>query len=191
MPKKIASEADWTELGLRFFAQGGPDALVVERLAKTIGSSKTSFYWYFKDRASYIDRIVDLWHERHTAAIIERQRKEGRDAKRSVKELLGVMFGSVQGGDFLFHLRRLGLSEPRYAARLEEVERQRLRHMEGLLKQCGFAEERARDAAELAYHYYLGWHERNKWGNVTPEPEETARQVELLLSWLGIDRKER
>ncbi|CAM4508687.1 AcrR family transcriptional regulator [Paenibacillus endophyticus] len=182
MPKIIATE-DWIKLGLKLFAEGGPEALVVEKLAKQLGSSKTSFYWYFKTRAAFIKRIIASWQELATASIIAHlQEQESVSPREKIYYLLRVMFSTVEGHDFIYHLRNLGVSEPEYADILQTIEKQRLDYLTSLLMNYGQSYENAASKSELVYSYYLGWHERHK--HKPPSDGEAEKQIALLKPFL-------
>jgi len=183
MPKIIATELDWIKLGMQKFADGGAEALVIEQLAKQLGSSKTSFYWYFKNRVLYVERIVNFWHEQATTAIINHiQQHDALEPIQKVQRLLTVMFSSIEGKDFVYHFRKLGTTSLAYAELLQQIEKQRLDYMQELLITCGLLEEEARNTAELLYGYYLGWYERNK--HLTLKPEEARLQIDLLMPFI-------
>ncbi|KRE35147.1 TetR/AcrR family transcriptional regulator [Paenibacillus sp. Soil522] len=186
MPKIVATELDWVKLGLQIFAEGGVDALVVEQLAKQLGSSKTSFYWYFKNRSLFVNRIIDYWHEQTTVSIITHiQQHQAAEPKQKVRQLLSVMFSSNEGKDFIYHLRKLGTAESTYAELLIQIEQQRLDYMSGLLMHCGLIAEDARSASGLIYNYYLGWYERNKYSALSIQ--EAEKQADQLMSFIRIN----
>ncbi|MGO4549088.1 TetR/AcrR family transcriptional regulator [Paenibacillus sp. 2TAB23] len=183
MPKIIATEQDWIKLGLKLFAEGGPEALVVEKLAKQLGSSKTSFYWYFKTRAAFIKRIIVSWQELATASFIAHlQAQESASPREKIYHLLRVMFSTVEGQDFIYHLRNLGASESEYADILQIIKKQRLDYMTSLLMDYGQSHEDAASKSELLYSYYLGWHERHK--HKPPSDGEAEKQIALLKPFL-------
>lgn len=185
MPKKIASEQDWIVLGIGKFAEGGEAALIVEKLARQLGSSKTSFYWYFKDRTQYVSRIISEWKERATTAVIARNTAlEPLPPQMQVRELLLTMFSFNSSGDFLFYLRKLGENEKRYGELLQGMEQQRLAYMTDLLVRCGQSQETAERASELVYSYYLGWYERYKSHTVTKE--SASQQADFIMAFIGI-----
>lgn len=51
-------------------ADGGPQALVVERLANRLGATKGSFYWHFTNRAALLRAAVLAWERTATDAVI-------------------------------------------------------------------------------------------------------------------------
>lgn len=185
MPKIVATEVDWIKLGLQKFAEGGVDALVIEQLAKLLGSSKTSFYWYFKNRSSFVDRIADYWHQHATNSIIAHIEAHQTEApEQQVKQLLSVMFSSNEGKDFVYHLRKLGASDPTYEKMLHQIEQQRIAYMSSLLNRCGLSAEEADKTSEILYNYYLGWYERNK--HRTLSSQEAEQQIALLFPFIGL-----
>lgn len=186
MPKKIATEQDWIKLGFEQFAEGGEGALIIEQLARSLGTSKTSFYWYFKDRSSFLRRIVDDWEERGTASLIANSSIQGLSPREAVMTVLQGMFAPNISRDFLFHLRRLGRSAPDYAEQLERIESARLTHMSELLVAMGQSNEDANRKAELLYSFYIGWHERRQSSNwAMDESEEAIALICPYLEWDG------
>lgn len=177
MPKIVATEERWIEIGMRRFAEGGSKALVVERLAAALGCSKSSFYWYFTDREAYLQRILAAWRDRTTNRIIS---EIGADAaeEQPLRSLLLRMFAATRHGDFLFHLRRLAAEEAAFGAMLDEVERMRTEYVQQLLERQGFPADRAHALSWMLYHYYLGWYERHKYVELTAE--EVERHVSAI-----------
>jgi AcrR family transcriptional regulator len=53
-----SAEELWLKTGYEAFAYQGPDALLVERLARAVGINKSSFYHFFGDRDLYIDALL-------------------------------------------------------------------------------------------------------------------------------------
>lgn len=51
-------------------ADGGPQALAVERLANRLGATKGSFYWHFTNRAALLRAAVLAWERTATDAVI-------------------------------------------------------------------------------------------------------------------------
>ncbi|RJE90758.1 TetR/AcrR family transcriptional regulator [Paenibacillus sp. 1011MAR3C5] len=185
MPKKIATEEDWIALGFARFSEGGEQALVIERLARSLGTSKTSFYWYFKDRASFLRRIIDDWQERSTSVLIAQSSLDGLSPREAVMTVMEGMFAPNKSRDFLYHLRRLGRSTPYYAEQLIRIETVRLSHMSRLLAATGQSPEAAERKAELLYSYYLGWHERQHGRDQDADDSESA--IALIMPYLALD----
>ena len=72
----------WVDAALRAFADGGPEAVRVEPLAKALGVTRGGFYWHFADRAALLDELLDTWERRSTDEVLERVESAGGDARR-------------------------------------------------------------------------------------------------------------
>ncbi|HEU5025786.1 MAG TPA: helix-turn-helix domain-containing protein [Spirillospora sp.] len=71
----------WVEEGLRMLAEGGPDAVRIEALAKRLGVTKGGFYGYFADRGALLEAMLDAWERESTDDVIARVDSEGGDAR--------------------------------------------------------------------------------------------------------------
>ncbi|MET3292934.1 UNVERIFIED_CONTAM: AcrR family transcriptional regulator [Brevibacillus sp. OAP136] len=181
MPKIIATEEEWVRLGVAYFSTGGEEALVIEKMAKQLACSKSSFYWYFKNRESFIGKIIGYWQRQATELVIESV-ESNANAEQKIRALLVSMFADRSGNDFMFYIRRLGQREAAYGRVLQAIEQKRMDYMAALLQAKGYCERTSREKAELIYHCYLGWLERNKYTEVTEL--ETMQQVELIYAQL-------
>src|SRR3954468_5691898 len=87
----------WIEEGLRALAAGGPDAVRIEALARSLGVTKGGFYWHFVDRPALLEEMLDTWERVVVDEVIERVESEGGDARAKLRRLfaLGVSSGDL------------------------------------------------------------------------------------------------
>lgn len=52
---------DWIQAGFALLADGGPNALHVDRLCERLGVTKGSFYWHFADLHAYRTALLEAW----------------------------------------------------------------------------------------------------------------------------------
>ena len=69
--KPRVSGRDWLEAGLEALAREGIAGVRVERLARRLGTSKSGFYWHFRDRAELHRALLDHWSRVYTAIVTE------------------------------------------------------------------------------------------------------------------------
>jgi len=175
------TEEQWIEAGVANFAQSGVDGLVIEKMSGALGCSKSSFYWYFDNRQHYIARIVERWVESSTLEIM-RNPSESGSAEEQLAALLARMFSATGKGDFLFYFRKLASDDPVFREKLDTVERMRMQYAAGLFSRLGMEPAAADQKADLLYHYYLGWYERHKHGQI--DDEQLDRHIGMLRSQL-------
>ena len=55
------SREDWIDAAWNTLGEAGVDGVRVEALARSLGVTKGSFYWHFKNRQDLIDALYDRW----------------------------------------------------------------------------------------------------------------------------------
>ena len=53
----------WIAAGLKVLPKDGPDGIRAETLARTLGTTKGSFYWHFKDVPDFQAALLQTWLE--------------------------------------------------------------------------------------------------------------------------------
>ena len=122
----------WVDAGLRALAAGGPDAVRVEALARTLGVSKGGFYWQFDDRDALLAALLDAWERRGIDDVIERVERGGGDARAKLRRL----FALASGGSGLLKVdlavRDWARRDRAVAARLRRVDNRRIGYLRTL-----------------------------------------------------------
>ena len=60
----------WLSKALELFARTGESGLRVEQLARSLGVSKSGFYFHFKDREGFLQQLLNYWAHEYTEVII-------------------------------------------------------------------------------------------------------------------------
>ena len=71
------TQKPWINKGYRVFALEGPTGLKVERLARSVGRNKSSFYHHFADSELFIELLLD--HHLEQAMIMGEKEKRASD----------------------------------------------------------------------------------------------------------------
>lgn len=157
----------WIEAGLRALASGGPDAVRIEALARTLGVTKGGFYWHFDNRHALLDAILDTWERVSVDEVIERiegERGEGADDAKSKLERLGataVSGGSGLGIDLVeadLAIRDWARRDEKVARRLRRVDNRRLDYMRSLFSAFCADEAEIEDRCLLSASLWIGSH---------------------------------
>jgi AcrR family transcriptional regulator len=181
MPKVVATEEQWLQKGIERFSQNGIEGLVIERMSIELGCSKSSFYWYFKNRGEFVRRVVERWMEQATDQVMQYTKAQGT-IEQQINQLLVQMFSVTRKGDFLFYLRKLSAEDPDYQEIIDRMEYERIHFGQELLEKAGLTPKRAEQKSRILYHYYLGWYERHKYQHV--KEEEVQHHIDMLQSHL-------
>jgi AcrR family transcriptional regulator len=122
----------WIDEGLRALAAGGPDAILVESLARTLGVSKGGFYGYFTDRRALLEEVLDAWESRSTERVIERVEHEGGDPMARAGRAAQLTF-STELAPIDLAVRDWARRDAAVAERLRRVDNFRIAYLRTLL----------------------------------------------------------
>ncbi|MCT7659393.1 TetR/AcrR family transcriptional regulator [Mycobacterium deserti] len=149
----------WTTAALAALRNGGPAAIRVEAIARTLGVSKGSFYWHFADRKALVEAAIAEWEAQSTAAII-REAEGGATADDKLRRLLDTVsptFDRAQPpGELLLYLQA---DAEGVRASVERVVSRRLDYVTDLLVDLGVERREARRRATLALTVTVGMHQ--------------------------------
>ena len=147
------SAEDWASAALAALAEGGLEAVAVERLAKTLGATKGSFYWHFASRKALLETALERWEQRQTDAVIAAMQSIEEPVRR-LEELLDLVL--EHRVDALEVALFAATQEPVIGEAVARVTERRIDYVASLYRATGLAEDVARSAAVTAVAAYLG-----------------------------------
>jgi AcrR family transcriptional regulator len=169
----------WIEAGLQALAAGGPDAVRIDPLAKSLGVTRGSFYWHFTDRDALLTALLDLWQRRATDDVIERVERHGGDPRARLRRA-GALTFSAELLPIDLAVRDWARRDPAVAERLRRVDNRRMDYLRTLFGAlCADADEvEARSA--LAFSLLIGSH----FMAADHPGRSRAEVLELAATWL-------
>lgn len=147
------SKTDWLNRGIDVLTQFGPEQLKVERLCKHLGVTKGSFYHHFQNRADYVSCLLEHWHDTNTRAIIEQVNQQSSAEARS--DALDLISMQTDTGPERA-IRGWGQYDSQVAAKIEEVDQQRLAYLDQLIAQQIPDASQSELIAKIAYAHFVG-----------------------------------
>jgi AcrR family transcriptional regulator len=121
--------SEWIRQGLRALAEGGPDAVRVDPLAKELGVSRGGFYWHFADRGALLTAMLDTWEQATTQEVAEQLESEG-DTAAKLRQLFTLTSPSVVKTDLA--VRDWARHDDGVAERLRRIDSRRMGHLRAL-----------------------------------------------------------
>lgn len=151
--KASNSKEDWLNFALTILVKKGPDALKIISLCEEKGVSKGSFYHHFKNRAEFIEQLMDFWFKKMTLDFIEQANTESSPIERLQK-----LDTIIAGHNLLteLHLRAWALKEVSIAKHLGVIDTQRQEYLAQCYVDLGIEKAMAEDIATKAYSSFLG-----------------------------------
>jgi AcrR family transcriptional regulator len=149
----------WIDAGLEALAAGGPDAVRIESLARSLGVTKGGFYGYFDDRPALLDEMLDAWERIGVDDVIERVEGGGGDAKAKLGRL-SALAGARRGEQLKVDLavRDWARHDRRVTRRLRRVDNRRMDYLRSLFGGFGLDEDEVEVRCLLFYSLWIGSH---------------------------------
>jgi AcrR family transcriptional regulator len=151
--------SNWIDEGLRALGRGGPEAVRIEPLARTLGVSKGGFYWHFDDRQSLLEEMLDTWERTGVDEVIESVEAEGGDARTRLGRLFAL--ASASGGEWLkveLAIRNWARRDEAVATRLRRVDNRRMDYMRSLFGAICEDDDDVEARCLLAFSLFIGVH---------------------------------
>lgn len=131
-PPTRTPRSKWIEEGLRALAAGGPGAVRIENLAKTLGVTKGGFYGHFADRQALLDEMLDTWGRSTTDEVMASVERGGGDAKAKLRRAFAIT-SSTDGLVALdLAIRDWSRRDAAVAERLRRVDNRRMDYLRSL-----------------------------------------------------------
>lgn len=156
MPTTRTPRATWVEEGLRALAAGGPDAVRIENLARSLGVTKGGFYWHFDGRAALLDEMLDTWERVLVDAVIDRVERKGGDGRAKLRHLFALATDDAVTVDLA--VRDWARRDAGVAERLRRVDNRRIEYMRTLFGSFCADEAEVEVRCLIAFSLWIGNH---------------------------------
>lgn len=148
---------DWLKLALAALVRDGIDRVKVQVIAKTLGVSRSGFYWFFKSTKDLHNQMLEYWLRKNTGPIIEHAM---RPADTIAENVLGVFECWVDESLFDPHLdiavRLWARRSAQVKAIVEQADDQRMDALTAMFRRHGFEAEDAVIRARVIYYAQIG-----------------------------------
>jgi AcrR family transcriptional regulator len=149
--------SQWIDEGLNALADGGPDAVRIDVLAKTLGVTRGGFYWHFDDRQALLDAMLETWERRSTDEVLQRVEREGGDASDKVRRA-GMLTFSPALLAIDLAVRDWARRDKAVAERLRQVDNRRMAYLRTLIGELSADEGDVEARSLLAFSLAIGNH---------------------------------
>ena len=148
----------WIQAGLRALATGGgPDAVRIDTLAKSLGVTRGGFYGQFKDRGALLEAMLDTWERAATDEVLEQVERRGGDIRTKVRRA-GALTFSEELLPIDLAIRDWARHDPAVAERLRRVDNRRMDYLRQLFGSIYADEAEIEGRAVLAFSLAIGYH---------------------------------
>jgi AcrR family transcriptional regulator len=144
----------WVEEGLGALTVGGPDAVRIESLAKSLGVTKGGFYWHFTDRGALLEEMLDTWERTMVDDVIAQVESVGGDGRARLRDLFLLGQDASRRLPLELAIRDWSRRDRAVLARLTRVDNRRMDYLRSLF--ADFIADSA-DVEALSFLVFCVW----------------------------------
>jgi len=174
---KSAGRQKWIDIAWKMIGRGAFEPVRIEPLAKALGITKGSFYWYFKDRQELVDALVDRWLDQW--ALPDDVMALDDPGERLWCMVERVIRRPNRGAGVAF--RYLSHDNPAIAERASRADQERFQLIRDHLVELGFPEQEAAVRAQLYQYFISGEFLRHGGEDVEQRLKNAREQHDLLI----------
>jgi AcrR family transcriptional regulator len=158
-PDVVRGSADmWLDAAYEGLLEGGVDAVRILPLAKKLNLSRTSFYWFFKDREELLDFLLGRWKQKNTGNWIERTQAYADSVCEAMLNVFDCWFDdTLFDSRFEAAMRSWAQQSPEIAAQMAQDDAQRIAALTDLFARFGYEPRAADVRARVAYFTQAGY----------------------------------
>lgn len=152
---KGVSKAEWLQAATDALARGNVSDITIGSLARTLGISKSGFYWHFKNRDELLDELLDYWNHEVTEVITKNSELMALDPKDRLERAAEIIIDN----DLVRYeigIRQWAMNDKRAARAVRLVNRRRLEYGRRTFGEIGFSEDEA-DVRAMLFICYHAW----------------------------------
>ena len=174
---------DWLNAALSVLKSGGVEAVKVADLAAQLHVSRSSFYWYFKNRTDVLEALLAHWQATNTAALVAQANAPAATITEACCNIFRCNIDTRLYDQRLdFAIRDWARRSDTVRAILSDSDAQRVAALTQMFVRHGYAERNATARARVIYYMQMGY-EDARLGETL---EERLRLVpDYLLSFTG------
>ncbi|WP_240753870.1 TetR/AcrR family transcriptional regulator [Natronospirillum operosum] len=149
---------DWLDAAYAMLIKFGVDSVKILPLAKVLNTSRTSFYWFFKDREALLKQLIERWKATNTEALIQQTE---RYADTVVEAMLNVfdcwLDERLFDAEFEYAVRNWAMQDARVATEVASADQRRLEALTAMLIRFGYGPHEAGVRARTTYLTQIGY----------------------------------
>ncbi|PTM92179.1 TetR/AcrR family transcriptional regulator [Mycoplana dimorpha] len=152
------SPEGWLEAAYEALLESGVDSVKILPLAKKLNLSRTSFYWFFKDREELLDALIARWREKNTGNLVKRTEAYAESLAEAMLNVFDCWLDkTLFDSQFEFAVRSWALQSPEILAEVQQADQLRLEALTRMFMRFGFDEASADVRARTTYLVQIGY----------------------------------
>jgi AcrR family transcriptional regulator len=152
------SPEGWLEAAYDSLLESGVDSVKILLLAKRLNLSRTSFYWFFKDREELLAALVGKWRDKNTGNLVKQSEAYAESIAEATLNVFDCWLDrSLFDSPFEFAIRSWAIQSPEILAEVQSADQLRLDALNRMFVKYGFKASSADVRARTMYLVQIGY----------------------------------
>ncbi|AUX75323.1 MULTISPECIES: TetR/AcrR family transcriptional regulator [Sinorhizobium] len=152
------SQEGWLEAAYESLLEAGVDSVKILPLAKRLNLSRTSFYWFFKDREELLAALIGRWRDKNTGNIVKQSEAYAESLAEAMLNVFDCWLNKeLFDSKFEFAVRSWALQSDDILAEVQKADQVRLEALKRMFMRFGHSEITADVRARTTYLVQIGY----------------------------------
>ena len=152
------SREGWLEAAYDVLLESGVDSVKILPLAKRLNLSRTSFYWFFKDREELLSALIGRWREKNTGSLVTQSEAYAETLAEAMLNVFDCWLNTALfDSRFEFAVRSWALQSPDIQAEVHEADQARMEAITRMFMRFGCDKGSADARARTTYLVQIGY----------------------------------
>ncbi|QRM57891.1 TetR/AcrR family transcriptional regulator [Sinorhizobium sp. BG8] len=152
------SHEGWLEAAYDSLLESGVESVKILPLAKRLNLSRTSFYWFFKDREELLSALISRWREKNTGNLVKQTEAYAETLAEAMLNVFDCWVNKdLFDSQFEFAVRSWALQSPEILAEVHAADQTRMEAIGRMFMRFGYDEGPADVRARTTYLVQIGY----------------------------------
>jgi AcrR family transcriptional regulator len=152
------SHEAWLEAAYDSLLDSGVDSVKIMPLAKRLNLSRTSFYWFFKDREELLSALISRWREKNTGNIVKQSEAYAESLAEAMLNVFDCWLNKeLFDSQFEFAVRSWALQSEEILEEVQRADQVRVEALTRMFERFGYEEKAADVRARNTYLVQIGY----------------------------------
>ena len=148
----------WLDAAYTALKESGIDAVRVMPLAKQLGLSRTSFYWFYEDREQLLAALLTRWRDKNTGNLVHQCERYAESISEAILNVFECWLNpELFDSQFEFAVRSWAMQSADVSAEIALADDTRINALTGMFRRFGYDEEAADVRARTIYLTQIGY----------------------------------
>ena len=175
------SQEGWLEAAYDALLTSGVDSVKILPLAQKLKLSRTSFYWFFRDRDELLEGLVERWRAKNTGGMIRQTEAYAETAAEAMLNVFDCWLDKdLFDAQFEFAVRSWALQSEAIQAEVKAADQARLEALGRMFVQLGFDAVTADVRARTVYLVQIGYISMQSQEDIAVRMQRIPKYVEIF-----------